>query len=106
MGDFRSDKKTKVPKTCGGFNASTTDQKTWCDLSAATAALADKPHLFDGIGFVLGELDAALNVGGIDLDTCIGEDGKIAPWAAPIVAELATYVEVSPSGSGVKAFFS
>jgi predicted P-loop ATPase len=103
----RNDKPTKVPKTCGGSFAKSTDPTTWRSLNAATSALAQKPGLFDGIGFALGELDASLNVGGIDLDSCIGKDGQIEPWAAPIAAALAnlTYMEVSPSGSGLKAFF-
>src|SRR5262249_46818445 len=42
---------------------------------------------------------------GIDLDSCISEDGAIAPWAAEILSAVRTYTERSPSGRGLKMLF-
>ncbi len=40
---------------------------------------------------------------GVDLDNCLGEDGSVRPWAQGIIERFAdTYMEVSPSGKGVK----
>jgi Virulence-associated protein E-like domain len=58
-----------------------------------------------GIGIELGDLGSDTYLGGIDLDSCIDANGCLALWAEKILAELDTYAERSPSGSGVKAFF-
>lgn len=40
----------------------------------------------------------------LDLDGCL-EGGVVADWARPVLARLpATYVEVSPSGTGLHVF--
>lgn len=82
----------KRPLTVQGRGASSTNARTWATYAAAHASTVG-----DGIGFVL-------NGDGIvclDLDHCITDDG-IAPWAAAVLANTpATYVEVSPSGSGL-----
>lgn len=54
-----------------------------------------------GVGFVLTESDPFT---GIDLDGCLNPDGSLEPWAKNIVDTLNTYTEVSPSGTGVRAF--
>lgn len=55
---------------------------------------------YSGIGVILAE---GYGIVGVDLDNCV--DGvTIAPWAAEIVAELASYTEVSPSGTGLRIF--
>lgn len=55
---------------------------------------------YSGVGLILAE-DYGLT--GVDLDACL--DGtEILPWAAEIVAELASYTEVSPSGTGLRVF--
>lgn len=38
----------------------------------------------------------------LDVDGCIGEDGKVNAAAAELVAKAATYTEVSPSGTGLR----
>lgn len=90
-------KRTKVlydPLT--GFRAASTKPSTWASFDQAyQRAVRD----FDGIGFVFGPDDPYC---GIDLDHCISLDtGAIAPWALAIVRRLATYAEVSVSGTGV-----
>jgi hypothetical protein len=60
---------------------------------------ADRLRL-DGLGIVLGN-----GLCGVDLDRCRDVDtGELSPWAQEAVAELDTYAEVSPSGTGVKLF--
>ena len=91
-----------------GRKARVNDPATWAVFDQARTRAAklltvdDQPK---GVGIVLGAIDAAVGIGGVDLDTCIADDGVIAPWAADIVGRLSTYTEVSPSGRGLKAFF-
>jgi hypothetical protein len=48
-----------------------------------------------------------LALGGVDLDACRDPaSGALAPWAEEVPARLATYAEVSPSGTGAKLFFA
>jgi hypothetical protein len=54
----------------------------------------------DGVGVLLGE-----GLGGVDLDACLGADGRIADWASEWIEHFdGTYCEVSPSGTGLKLF--
>ena len=52
----------------------------------------------DGIGFVFTSNDPFC---GIDLDECRTLNGKIAPEAQSVVERLASYTELSPSGTGI-----
>jgi len=102
-------KPTKIPYAPGrdGRKAEADNAATW-GLRQAAQATADrlpKPCGQGGVGFQLGDLGDGQALGGIDLDTCRAPDGTLAPWAAAIVAEFATYAEASPSGTGVKLFF-
>lgn len=84
---------TKVPLTASGSAASSTDSATWCGYETAERSDAGA-----GLGFVLVAEDGIVC---IDLDHCI-ESGEVAGWAQAIVdACLPTYVEVSPSGTGL-----
>lgn len=60
-----------------------------------------------GVGIVLGDegLDPDWALGGIDLDTCRDETGRLTQWADEVVERIASYTEVSPSRTGVKVFF-
>ena len=86
-------KPTKVPKTTGGYNADSTDQKTWTTFESALKAAPG----FDGIGFVLGD-----GWSGEDLDNSLDDSGNLKSWAAPLAGALSSYCETSPSGKGVK----
>ncbi len=102
-------KPTKVPYTPGTTRrAEADDPSTWGIRSAAqvTADRLPKPFGAGGVGIELGDLGNGLALGGVDLDTCRDPDGNLAPWAAEIVTEFATYAEVSPSGTGIKLFFT
>ena len=100
-----------------GELASSTDSTTWSAFDVAFAAYSDPSNRFDGIGYVFSG-----NIGdfvGVDLDHCRDRQSEvIQPWAAEqrackhwsktapeptqIIADLGTYAEVSPSGTGVK----
>jgi primase-polymerase (primpol)-like protein len=104
--EWREDKQgkgrwTKVPldpKT--GRLAKSTDPATWGTFQQALAYYHSGKA--DGIGFVFAPDDP---FAGVDLDDCRNPDTQtIEPWAAEIVARLKSYAEVSPSGTGVKAF--
>ena len=89
---------TKVPVTPRGRAASSTDPATWsafhpCEMNCVLS-------LCDGVGLVLGE-----DLQGIDLDDCreLGTE-KLSPLAQEILARVAAYAEVSPSGTGIKLF--
>ena len=89
----------KVPVNPFGSAASSTDPSTWRDYSTAAAAVSRCG--MDGVGFVLNGDGIAC----IDLDHCIREDGSLEPWAAEIVAACPmTYMEISPSGTGLHIF--
>ncbi|WP_405536888.1 DNA primase [Streptomyces antimycoticus] len=86
----------KVPLSVNGRHttpASSTDPSSWCTYKAACRSSAGA-----GLGFVLTSEDRVVC---IDLDHAI-VDGELRPWARAIVKKLpSTYVEVSPSGTGL-----
>jgi P4 family phage/plasmid primase-like protien len=87
----RDDKQTKVPYQPSGQKASTTNPRTWSTFETVLTAKDN----FDGIGFVF-NADSI----GVDLDHAI--DGVLVkPWAVEIIRACPTYVEISPSGTGL-----
>ena len=91
------------PKT--GKAAGSTKAATWATRAKAEARART---IKGGVGLILGThagLEVAL--GGIDLDTCRDtQTGKLEPWANDVLTAVASYAEVSPSGTGVKVFFA
>ena len=87
---------TKVPyNPITGQNAEVNAPQTFVDYEAAIAA-AEK---YNGIGIRVADKIAC-----IDLDHCI-EDGKIQLWAQQIIDRFkSTYIEISPSGTGIHIF--
>src|SRR5690606_4366735 len=82
----------KVPITSDGRLASSTDPATW-----STYRVAARSKVGDGIGFVLGDGIACL-----DIDHCLDERGRPDARARAILARVPdAYVEVSPSGRGL-----
>ncbi|MEU8136593.1 BT4734/BF3469 family protein [Streptodolium elevatio] len=83
----------KIPlQSAGREVASSTDRSTWSSFAEASTSTRGV-----GMGFVL-DGDGIVCV---DLDHCL-TGGQLAPWAERIVAAAgATYIEVSPSGTGV-----
>jgi len=87
--------RNKVPLTVAGRNASSTNPETWADFDSVAQS-----DMGDGFGFVL----AGDGIACIDLDHCL-VDGRALPWARDILARCPdTYVEVSPSGTGLHIF--
>jgi putative DNA primase/helicase len=70
---------------------------TWANIRQAATAYKEERWL-SGIGFVLTPGDPICM---IDLDNSI-DDGVLSDAAAFAIAELNTYTEISPSGTGLK----
>jgi putative DNA primase/helicase len=102
----RGSKLTKVPYSPWGGRAKADDPRSWGTRAAAEASAEQLVNgKGGGIGIELGDLGGDVFLGGLDLDSCIDEMGRLAAWAAEILRELDSYAERSPSGTGVKAFF-
>lgn len=79
--------------------ASSTNPDTWASFEAATTAYEECDQAL-GVGFVLN----GDGLCGIDIDHCI-QDGEIDPSALQLLDHLGTsYVSISPSGTGLRAF--
>jgi primase-polymerase (primpol)-like protein len=81
--------------------AKSNDPESWGTFEEA---LAFAEHFqLSGIGFNLSATDG---ITGIDLDHVIQPDGSYTPNALPLIEQLIrhTYVEVSPSGTGLRAW--
>jgi hypothetical protein len=92
----RGGKWDKVPFQPDGQPAKSNDPTTWTTFEAAADAY--RAGGFDGISFALGD-----GFVGIDLDDVRDPDtSSLTPDAAALVERIATYCEVSPSGTGLK----
>lgn len=90
--------KTKVPYHPKGYKASTNKEATWSTFEEATRAL--KSGTFDGVGFVFNG-----DYLGIDLDHVLA-DGKFLDLKSELlVQEAKTYIEYSPSKTGIHIIF-
>lgn len=96
---------TKVPiDPKSGGNAKAGEPKTWSTFAQAKAfyEAGRSTGAVAGLGF---EFSADDPYCGIDLDDCRDPaTGVIDDWAAEIIADLDSYTEVSPSGTGVKIY--
>lgn len=99
----RKGKPTKIPYTSWGRYAKSEDPATW-DILESCVVKARTYEGRGGVGIVLGDISNDLYLAGIDLDSCL-EDGALASWAQPFLDAIPSYAEVSPSGTGLKAFF-
>lgn len=95
----RKGRKTKVPyNPATGSRAQADRAESFSDFATAMTAVA--MGRYDGIGIRVDEVAA------IDIDHCIREDGTLNDVAASILAIFPDiYVERSPSGTGLRAFF-
>lgn len=102
---WRMENSRKVPYDARALSAcaSSTDPATWASFAEACAAYEERmfeADAFSGVGFVLNQ-DGLV---GIDIDHCV-LDGEPKPEAIDLLAGLnAAYVEISPSGTGLRAF--
>ena len=100
--DGRTTKVPYCPRTDG--RAASDNPATWTTHDEAASWVVKKRA--NGVGLMFCPVED-VSLAGIDLDTCRNKNtGDIAPWAQQIVDRLNTYSEVSPSGTGVKLFFT
>lgn len=103
VGEEGNKRWSKLPVQSTGQSASSTNQATWADFLTVQAAYEKNPNLYSGVGFVFSDED---NLIGIDLDDCF--DAATARFTNPQMEQLANsvkgYMEISPSGTGVKIF--
>lgn len=100
---FKKQKPAKLPVDCKtGRRANVTDSKCYYWFAEALAYAQAHKEIVAGVGFVFTSGDPYT---GIDIDKCRNlQTGFIDEWAAQVIALLASYTEVSPSGTGVKIF--
>jgi hypothetical protein len=99
--EARAGNRTKVPYQPNGRPASVTTPSTWRSHAEICQAFRDNERVFTGIGYVFDQNDP---FAGIDLDNSLAA-GDLKAWAKPIVESFYdTYIEVSPSGNGLKIF--
>ena len=96
----RSGKNTKVPyNPRNGQRAKVDDPSTFSDYATAARRVAE--GRFDGLGIMVSN-----DIGAIDIDHCIREDGTLTDIATDILGTFKdAYFERSPSGSGLRGFF-
>lgn len=83
----------KVPLTCAGRAASSTDPRTWSPYAEAKASSAGV-----GLGFVLNGDGVIV----LDLDHCLSPAGELLRGPAGLIERLPpTWIERSPSGDGL-----
>jgi hypothetical protein len=82
---------TKIPIQVNGNAAKSNDPDTWTDFETADA--------FGPLAFELGD-----GFCGVDLDNCLDVFGELRSWAWKIVEKFdgVAYMEISPSGRGIK----
>ena len=98
--EARDGKPTKIPYSVRGYRASSTEPRDWASFEVALSAWRKNPHGYTGLGFVFTRADP---FAGIDLDDSLDAEGNVAPWARGIVERFSdTYMEISPSGRGLK----
>lgn len=100
------DKPAKIPCNADGKSLSVTDPNTW--LSFAEASKAYGSGKFDGVGVLMQSFTrGGEETVGLDLDHALQADGSVVPEAADVVADflaLGGYIELSPSGRGLRQF--
>lgn len=80
------------------YGISSAKPEQWFSFEVALAAYRKNPKMFAGVGYCMtGQQDVV----GVDMDHCV-ERGVVAPWAREVVAQLDSYTEISPSGTGLR----
>lgn len=93
----KGDKWTKVPYRPNNAKASSTDSKTWSSYDDVVGAYFRGG--FAGLGFVLGD-DGDRNWLGVDFDRVYDGGWTHDEWRG-LAESMGTYMELSPSGTGV-----
>lgn len=97
----RGDDSTKIPIApwiTGTYHTpiNAHDQNNWTTYEEAEQYQRDANVQSVGLAFEICD-----GIVGIDLDDCIDADGKISDFASDLVKKTDTYVEISPSGTGL-----
>jgi P4 family phage/plasmid primase-like protien len=101
-GDENNTSWAKVPSQTNGMPASSTNPEHWTDFISVQEAYQLNSAKFAGIGFVFTAED---NLVGVDLDDCYDQHVGFTNAAMQQIANsIEGYMEVSPSGTGVKIF--
>lgn len=98
---------TKVPYQVNGSRAKSSDSKTWNTFDAVVACIQDNPGKYAGIGFNAGDdSDTGKRWIGADVDKMFDPDAGEwkDPEALDLLMGLGSYAEISPSGTGGRAF--
>ncbi|MFN0055544.1 MAG: AAA family ATPase [Planctomycetales bacterium] len=96
----RQSRPTKQPFQVNGQLAESDNPATWNTFDAVLAVY--QRGGWSGIGFVFSADDDFV---GVDFDGCRNpENGEIDWWAVEALSEFPSYAEISPTGTGVKAF--
>ena len=74
----------------------------WVSFDEAMAVYQAAPGTFAGVGYLM---TGPHGLTGIDLDHCV-KDGVLDEFAAEVVAQLDSYTEISPSGTGLHVITS
>ena len=103
IGDEDNKRWAKMPMQTSGQSASSTNPAHWTDFLSIQDAYESTQGKYDGIGFVFSDED---NLIGVDLDDCYDhQTSRFNNAALQHIADNVTgYMEVSPSGTGVKIF--
>ena len=109
--DREDGKRTKVPYAPdqhGDRKARADAPGTWGTRAqaAARAERLPRPYGAGGVGVEFTTLDDGRALAGVDLDQCRDAASTLQPWAEEVMSRLASYAEVSPSGTGAKVFFT
>ena len=100
VGEGENKRWSKMPLQTNGRPASSTNPETWTDF--LTVEDAYQTNKFSGIGFVFSKDDDLV---GIDLDDCYDiKLGFTNQTMQDIANSVNGYMEISPSGTGVKIF--
>jgi hypothetical protein len=92
-------KVTKIPYKNTAQKASSINSEDWKTFKECESILQNTKY-FDGIGYVFNKA-----VVGIDLDHCFEQDGfTLKQWAKEIIDLFPSYIEISPSGTGLHIF--
>jgi putative DNA primase/helicase len=95
-----SGRDTKVPYSVRGYKADSTNPCDWASFQTALSTWHLYPQRYAGLGFIFSKDDP---YAGIDLDDCLDIEGNVKGWARGTVERFSdTYMEVSPSGQGLK----
>lgn len=90
----------KVPYYTLKIHADVSRPETWLSFDSAVRLLNKYPE-FEGLSFCL---TADLGITGVDYDDTIREDGEFDTAKLEEIKALGSYVEISPSYQGLRAF--